>query len=161
MTFWLNFPRYSVLCLNLKIFIHVFPELVREYGFRFKIMLPCLLGTFPRSRDGRCNSWLSSHCNPDCVARDASQSRFQRDGYPFPAHLSNQLRHLSSPNMVLGPTTGHHRNTSESGYSATSSNEGAKQYSDAYQHWLSVQNSDSTDTIESPWRHNCEEGMNL
>lgn len=70
-------------CLNVKIFIYVFPEFGQGYSFGFKTMLPCLLGTFPSSRQGQNTSWLSSHRNPDCVARDSSQSRFPSDGYPF------------------------------------------------------------------------------
>jgi len=89
-----------------------------------------------------CHPTVTPIVLPETLPNHVSNAMVTR----FRAHLSNQLRHLSSPNMVPGPTTGHHRNTSESGYSATSSNEGAKQYSDAYQHWLSVQNSDSTDT---------------
>jgi hypothetical protein len=47
----------------------------------------------------------------------------------FRTHLSNQLHHLLSPNTV---TSGHHRNFSDSGYSATSSNEGALEDTDSH-----------------------------
>lgn len=55
-------------CLNVKFFIHDFPELGQGYSFSFEIMLPCLLGTFPSSQHGQYNSWLSSQRNPNCVA---------------------------------------------------------------------------------------------
>lgn len=79
-----EFSKVLGFVLNVKFSINVFPGLGQQHGFGFKILLPCLLGTFPSSRDGRDNSWLSSQCNPDCVARDASQSRFRFVGYPFP-----------------------------------------------------------------------------
>jgi hypothetical protein len=53
------------------------------------------------------------------------------------ALLSGQLRHLLFPNIIpVG--AGHHRNSSESAYSSTSSNENAAEYSDEFQTWSSV-----------------------
>lgn len=63
----------------------------------------------------------------------------------FQAHLSGQLHHLMS-NTVPMPTAQHCRNNSESGYSATSSQESANEYPDAYQEWLSVHNLNKPNT---------------
>jgi hypothetical protein len=51
------------------------------------------------------------------------------------ALLSSQLCHLLLPNIT---SVGHHRNSSESAYSTTSSNESAADYSEEYQIWSSV-----------------------
>ena len=58
----------------------------------------------------------------------------------FRAHLSSQLRHLLSPavGLVTGPKNMHHRHSSESGYSASSSNEGATEMFDATKKFMSV-----------------------
>ena len=57
----------------------------------------------------------------------------------FRAHLSSQLHHLSSSGFSVSELkNGHHRITSESGYSATSSNEGATKISNASEQWLMV-----------------------
>lgn len=59
----------------------------------------------------------------------------------FRAHLSSQLRHLLSPpavGLVTGLKNMHHRHSSESGYSASSSNEGATKMLDATKQFMSV-----------------------
>jgi hypothetical protein len=62
----------------------------------------------------------------------------------FRAHLSSQLRHLLSPpavGLVTGLKNMHHRHSSESGYSASSSNEGATKMLDATKQFMSVYSS--------------------
>ena len=56
----------------------------------------------------------------------------------FRAHLSSQLRHLKSLPVVTGLKKMHHRHSSESGYSASSSNEGATEMFDAAKQFVSV-----------------------
>jgi hypothetical protein len=68
---------------------------------------------------------------PETLPKSVSEAMVTR----FRAILSSQLRHLSSPIMVHG----HHRNTSESGYSASSSNEGAVELRKACLAWVSAQ----------------------
>jgi hypothetical protein len=70
---------------------------------------------------------------PETLPNHVSESMVTR----FRAHLSNQLRPLlMDPNYIPGLKKMHHRNTSESAYSATSSNEGATKLSDSTESWL-------------------------
>jgi hypothetical protein len=62
---------------------------------------------------------------------EAMTNRFRR-------HLATQLRPLLSNSSTR--STRHFRNESETGYSATSSNEGAVQYEDGFQSWAQMHN---------------------
>jgi hypothetical protein len=70
---------------------------------------------------------------PETLPNSVSEALVKR----FRAHLSSQLRHLSESSPFMVP--GHHRITSESRYSATSSNEGSVEYHDASQAWVFAQ----------------------
>jgi hypothetical protein len=68
---------------------------------------------------------------PETLPKHVSDAMVTR----FRAHLSAELRLLSSP---FSTVSRHFRNSSESGYSATSSNENAKQPSTYFQKWSLV-----------------------
>jgi hypothetical protein len=70
---------------------------------------------------------------PNCVS-EAMVVRFR-------IHAGNQLRRLLPTAMVSITGLGHRRNTSESGYSAASSNESAMEHSNETKTWTSLYHS--------------------
>ena len=80
-----------------------------------------------------CHSTVTPVVLPETLPDHVSQALVTR----FRAHLSSQLRHLS-----LGGSTGqknsHYRNTSETSYSVTSSNEGATEIVNPAKKWLEM-----------------------
>ena len=87
-----------------------------------------------------CHPTITPLALPETLPNEISQEMLNR----FRAHLSSQLRHLAVETLPINPTFGHHRNASDTGYSATSSNESATGYLSDYQHWLLVNKPDST-----------------
>lgn len=83
-----------------------------------------------------CHTTVSPVVLPETLPSHVSDAMVTR----FRAHLSTQLHRLLSPyNVVSYPTTGHHRNSSDSGYSAVS-NESAGKLSSLYGDWTKTQN---------------------
>jgi hypothetical protein len=64
--------------------------------------------------------------SPVVLPKTLPESVFESMVTRFRAHLSGQLLHLLSDRKIPELKVGHHRNSSETGYSATSSSEGAK-----------------------------------
>jgi len=81
-----------------------------------------------------CHPCITPTVLPETLPSHISEAMVDR----FRAHLRGQLRHLLSSNTVPMLTGQHRRNVSESGYSAASSQEGAKEYPDAYVNWSDV-----------------------
>jgi hypothetical protein len=77
---------------------------------------------------------------PEILPKDVYEKMITR----FRAHLSGQLRHLLvfPVDYTISGLNTHHRNTSGSGYSTTSSNQAATKSSDALKRWISFNGAD-------------------
>lgn len=80
-----------------------------------------------------CHPTVTPTTLPDTLSPDVSKEMVKR----FQVHLVTQLRSLlsESKTSIRTRTTQHHRNESESGYSAASSNVGELDHYEAYVSW--------------------------
>lgn len=69
-----------------------------------------------------CHPTVTPIALPETFSNEVNEMMVTR----FRTILCSQLRHLSASNIPF--PTSHHHNSSESGYSAASSNEGAREY---------------------------------